>query len=402
MTREDLKESALKAFRKHSNIAIQAGTGVGKSRIAIELIKSRIEASRKAIKVLFVVAEIAHKDNWEAEITKWGLGKCYYEIICYASLKKYKDTHWDCIVFDEAHHLNTDIRLTIFESIKANSRIFLSATLGESLFNTLQAICETTIENITCGLQEAINSSILPEPKIVLVPMTLDNTISNQVIVEEWGRKTGNKVTLKCLYKDRWKYLKTKKQYASARLEIYCTQQQYYDYLSDQFEYYKNLYFSCRNEAIKNKWLQCGSKRKRLLGTFKTEIAKDLLKTLKKKRFICFCTSIEQANYLGGETAIHSNKKDSFKVIQDFNAKKIDNIFAVGMLQEGVNLTDIEAGIIIQLDGEERAFIQKLGRCLRAESPIQYILYYKGTRDEEYLNNALEGINADYIEYYNV
>ena len=38
-------------------------------------------------------------------------------------------------------------------------------------------------------------------------------------------------------------------------------------------------------------------------------------------------------------------------------------------------------------------------RTLRAGNPIQYILYYKNTRDEEYLNNALENINKKYIEY---
>ena len=68
------------------------------------------------------------------------------------------------------------------------------------------------------------------------------------------------------------------------------------------------------------------------------------------------------------------------------------------MLQEGVNLTDIEVGVIIQLDGEERSFIQRFGRTLRSDSPVQYIIYYKGTRDEEYLNNALENIDKKYIK----
>ena len=84
-------------------------------------------------------------------------------------------------------------------------------------------------------------------------------------------------------------------------------------------------------------------------------------------------------------------------IIDDFNTKKIDNLFAVGMLQEGQNLTDIEAGVIVQLDGQERAFVQKFGRSLRATDPIQFIFYYKDTRDTEYLENVLEGINEEYI-----
>lgn len=38
-------------------------------------------------------------------------------------------------------------------------------------------------------------------------------------------------------------------------------------------------------------------------------------------------------------------------------------------------------------------------RSLRAKSPIQYILYYENTRDEEYLDRALENIDKDYVIY---
>jgi superfamily II DNA or RNA helicase len=68
------------------------------------------------------------------------------------------------------------------------------------------------------------------------------------------------------------------------------------------------------------------------------------------------------------------------------------------MLQEGMNLKGIEVGIIIQLDGQKLRFIQRTGRVLRSDFPVQYILYFKNTRDEEYLVNALEGINEEYVK----
>lgn len=37
-------------------------------------------------------------------------------------------------------------------------------------------------------------------------------------------------------------------------------------------------------------------------------------------------------------------------------------------------------------------------RSLRAIDPVQYILYYKNTKDEEYLQKALENINRDYVQ----
>lgn len=396
MTRDELNSKAKEIFNNNNNIAIQAATGVGKSKIAIELCYEIALRQNGPIKVLLVVAEVAHINNWNAEMIKWNLEFGEVIIICYASLKKYRDTSWDVIIFDEAHHLNSELRLDVFDTLKTRYRIFLSATLKDSLLYRLEESCGP-IKSIKMGLQDAFNADILPEPKIKLIPLTLDNTKYDQTIVEEWGKEFLRK-TATCMYAERWKYLRDKKKIPNGRLIIKCTQKQKYDYLTEQFEFYKKRYMFTRNEAIKNKWLQYGSKRKVYLGLQKTNVAYNLIEKQKNKRFICFCTNIEQAELLGGNHAVHSKKKNSINIIQKFNDKEISSLFAVGMLQEGVNLSDIQVGIIIQLDGEERAFIQKFGRTLRADSPVQYIIYFKGTRDEEYLRNALDSIDKRYIE----
>lgn len=400
MTREELRDAVLKAFRENSNIAIQAATGVGKSKIAIDLCKECANLYGRDIKVLLLVAEIAHYKNWEEELMKWSYNNPVF-IACYASLKKYRNTEWDVIIFDEAHHLNSTLRLDVFDTLRADHRIFLSATLKDSLLFRLEESCGSIV-NIKMGLQDAFDADILPEPKIKCIKLKLNNKVYDQTIVEEWG-KADKRKTAVCIYADRWKYLRNKKSVPNGKLIIHCTEKQKYDYLCEQFEYYKKRYMFIRNDVIKNKWLQCGSKRKAYLGLLKTKVAEELISKLKGKRFICFCTNIEQAEHLGEENAVHSKKKGSLDIIQKFNNKEISNLFAVGMLQEGVNLTDIQAGIIVQLDGEERAFIQKFGRTLRADSPEQYIIYFEGTRDEEYLQKALENIDNKYItevDYY--
>lgn len=395
MNREELEGAAIKALKSNNNIAIQAATGVGKSKIAIELCKECKEYNKHP-KVLLLVAERAHIDNWISELHKWHF-EGEIEILCYASMKKVRDTKWDIIIFDEAHHLNSELRMELFETLGADYRIFLSATLKDSLIFRLEESCGP-IKSIKMGLQEAFNNNVLPEPKIILIPLTLDKTKQDHIIVEEWGKKD-KRLTYKCTYAERWKFLRNKRSYPNVKLLISCTQQQQYDYLCEQFEYYKKRYMLTRNEILKNKWLQCGSKRKVFIGTEKTEIAKQILEKVKNKRFVCFCTNIEQAETLGGVNAVHSKKKDNQSIINRFNEGQTNSLFAVGMLQEGMNLNNIEAGVIIQLDGEERSFIQRFGRTLRADSPVQYIIYYKGTRDEEYLKNALENINPEYLKY---
>lgn len=394
-TRETLEEEVKAAFSSSKNIAIQAATGVGKSKLALDLCKDMIEPGEQPPTVLIVVAEVAHIQNWKDEITKWSYDGPV-SIVCYASLKKYRNTVWDVIIFDEAHHLGSELRLDIFSTITANHMLFLSATLKQSLLDTLELHCGS-IKVIKMGLQDAFNADILPEPKIILVPLKLDNTHYNELIIEEWGKKDKQKVA-ECQWSERRRFFRDKKRIPNGRLLIHCTQQQKYDYYCEQFEYYKKRYMCTRNEAIKNKWLQWGSKRKTYLGLIKTAVVVDLLTEIHNKRFICFCTNIEQAEFLGSSFAVHSKKKECQFIIDAFNSKAINKLFAVGMLQEGVNLTDIEVGIIVQLDGEERSFIQRFGRTLRSDSPVQYIIYVKGTRDEEYLKNALENIDKKYIK----
>ena len=388
------------------NLALQWSTGVGKSRVAVKVIKDLFDRFEN-FSVLLVVAEEAHKENWKEEFKK-ALGESTYykvmphvQMICYASLKNWRDTSWSFIVFDEAHHLQSDLRKDILQSLHSSRILALSATLKDDVLVALtQCFGKFKVHKIS--LQNAIDSGFLPEPKIICIPLELERFSRTEVIeMDLTTTKIKKKGIITDFWSNRWKYLKHRKDYVGYVLQFSCTQKEKYEYINEQFEYWKRQFF--RNQSnirIKNMWLQWGSVRKRYLGELKTKKAYELCEKLKKlkKRFICFCSSILQAETLGKEDCIHSKKKDVSTIISEFNSGERNSIFAVGMLQEGQNLNNIQAGVIVQLDGEERGFIQKFGRSLRAEDPMQYILYYKDTRDEEYLQKALENINKDYIQ----
>ena len=140
--------------------------------------------------------------------------------------------------------------------------------------------------------------------------------------------------------------------------------------------------------------MKAGSERKRFLGSIKTDSVRELIKkeNLDNRRYICFCSSIEQATALGHGNDIHSKKNNSQDSINRFNNRESNCLYSVGMAQEGLNLTDIEVCIIVQLDGEIRGFLQKVGRSLRGKDPKVYILYVENTKDEEYLRKALDEI----------
>lgn len=386
----------------HSNVLLEWATGCGKTKQAIVGISKLKKDTVK--KVLIVVAERPHIKNWLEEFKKWGYDSLLTDdsynisILCYDSLHHCKNESYDLIILDEAHHIFTEIRTSILKEIKSEKYILLSATMDDNIIEEIEDIIGPIVRSLIT-LQTAINWGLIPAPKIILYPITLDNTILNQLIIDERGNKD-KATTIHCQMKDRWKYLRDKRKYPNIKLIMPATELQMYNEFCNKMEFYKKLYFSKKAESIKNKWLLYGSQRKTFLGKLKGKAATEIIKNIGKCRYICFCTDIEQAEKLGGSHAIHSEKKDVEETIEKFNNEQINSLFVVGMLKEGQNLNKIEKGIIIQLDGKLRSFIQKSGRVLRAEHPEIFIIYVKGTQDEEYLNNALEGLNPDYIINY--
>ena len=383
-SRQLIKSKCEELFDNYKAILLIFATGVGKSFNAINL-QQRVSAK----KTFICVAEIAHIKNWQDEYVKHGFEELLKstEIFCYASLKKYRNKSCDILILDEAHHLTSD-RIDIIKTIPRKATIGLSATMSDENQYDF-ALASGGYKSYIITMEEAIEMELLPKPKVYLIPLQLDNSIKSETIEFKRGRNIN---IIHCDYLQRNTYIYAKNKYPTLNLIIHCTQQEKYNYIDAEY-----------NRAAMYKrtgWLRYGGVRKRYLSDCKTNKIKELCKTLQDdgKRFICFCGSIEQAEEVNSINCIHS-KKESTKIITAFNSKQIDSIYAVKKLVEGMNLTDIEAAIIGQLDGTERPFIQMTGRSLRAEFPEVYVLYFQGTKDMDYLENVTNNISQDYISY---
>ena len=392
MTKQALQDEAVKLALSYKNLLLSWCTGCGKTFGFIQA-----QEALKSKKTLIVVAEIAHIQGWKDEYYKHR--KEYLlkstTIICYASLHKQVHESYDLICLDEAHRV-TDTRADYLRTIEVSNVIALTATIGWDNLDILKGIWGRFYE-FKVTLEQAIEWGIIPEPAIHLIPMKLDNLQRTEIVQFSRGKRTQ---LATCQYPTRWEYLTNKKKYPNLHLEIRCTPLEKYEYLSSQMNYLLRKYQNSMSEFDKIQWLRVGSDRKRFLTSLKTDVAHkyvlDLFK--KKKRFICFCGSIDQANILGGKNVLHSKTNNPQCVIDDFNSKKINSLFVVNMLQEGANLVDIDAGVIVQLDSIERSFIQKTGRTLRSKDhPEVYIPYFENTRDEEYVRNSIQDINPEYI-----
>ena len=361
MTREEIHDLALSKIDRTKYLILELITGFGKSKLAIDLINhicDRVFNNYECpTTILILVAKTVHKQTWKDEIEKWGgIKSDYITIECYESLHKYKNAYFDIVVCDEVQHLS-EARIDVLETIHINeSFIGLSATIKRDMRDYF--IHSHKAEVIKCGLKEAVEDEVLPEPTVYLLPLTLDNSICKYRI-KKFGK------------------------------EVITTQKGYYDSISSLIEWYKNKYFNSRNERIKNLWLSTAGKRLKWCAEQKEALVLSLLDKFRNYKTLTFCSSIEQSERLG-KYNITSKNKNSAEYLNMFNNNKIKHITACSILNEGVNLTNCRIGIFCNLNSSEIVVKQRVGRILRHKSPIIIIPYFKDTREEELVQKMIE------------
>lgn len=368
MTREEVNNLALSKIDGTKCLILELITGMGKTKVAIDLINHVCDRvfrnEEEPTTILILVAKTVHKQTWKDEIEKWGgIKSDYITIECYESLKNYENSYFDVVVADEMQHLS-EARLEVLETIHINeSFIGLSATIKKDMRDYF--IYSYNAEVIKCGLREAVEDEVLPEPTVYLLPLSLDTT----------------------------DYTYKVKKFGVMRIT---TQKGYYDSVSSLIEWYKNKYFNSRNERIKNLWLSTAGKRLKWCAEQKEALVLSLLDKFRNYKTLTFCSSIEQSERLG-KYNITSKNKVSVKNLEMFNLNKIKHITACNILNEGVNLTNCRIGIFCNLNSSEIVVKQRVGRILRHKSPIIIIPYFKDTREEELVEKMIEEYSENSI-----
>lgn len=390
MDRDSVNKEILELSNTHKNLLIELPTGFGKSKLALDILKEHIETINQ--KVLIVVPRLVLIDTWKEEFEKWGM-RTYLlsvEFVTYVSFPKVAG-NWDMVIFDECHHLSERCREAL-ESFKINRSILLSATVKKSVKWDLKG----TFQNLffyKINMKEAIDNEVLPDPRVFLIPLSLETNIPTESI---WKNPRGKEPALEVSWANRWAAIRQKAQ----KVRIYCTEWQYYTDMSTQVDWWKSKYMRTKNEAFKHKWLKLAGDRLKWLSDKKVDLVSRILWLIRGHRTLTFCNSIEQTEELGSY-CINSKNKESANILKAFNEGRIDHITACNMLNEGMNLVNCQVGIYNNLNSSEVIVKQRLGRILRHEKPIIVVPYYKDTREQELVDKMLEDYNPNLITVLN-
>lgn len=390
-TRDEILQDVLNVT--NNNILMELPTGTGKSYMALNKIKQL-----KPKSILIVIPRLVLIQNWKDEFIKWGCKQylSYTYFVTYVSLPKLANNSYDLVVLDETHHLSERCRLAI-PYIKSKYNILLSATVKRTLKPELRRLFPNLYE-YSVSLKEAVENKILPEPRIILIPLNLEATRYTEELVYKPKAKE-----IKALYynqwiKGKWQYLKGNYSYG---VKVLCTQEQKNRELD---EFIANCSKRIKNgnvAGLQKVFVEQARKRKGLerlqwLAEIKSDFVKSMLQQLKNYRTLTFCYNTKQADYLC-KNSIHSKNSKSKDILNKFNNKKIKHITAIDCLTEGVNLADCKVLIFAKLDASLIKQTQKQGRGLRHKKPIFMLPYYKDSHEEQIVLEMIKDYNSSLI-----
>ena len=387
MTREEHSGRILDLSESFPYLLLRLPTSFGKSKIALDIIKKHSEG-KLIYNVLIVIPRLVLIDNWKDEIKKWNTPEnIKFEFTTYVSLHKHAEPMWDMIIFDETHHF-TENCLEIMDSYRYERVICMSATIPkEQRWRIKEAFQGIKEYSVTARM--AIEDEILPDPKVLLIPLILDNTKLTQTYTKNKS-KPGVPITV--YYHQKRSVMGIK----NRPIHILCTEQEYYNECSFMIDWWKQKYMNTSEQYAKNNWLRLAKDRLNWLAELKNNFVLKLLVLLEERRVLTFCTSIAQTEHLG-KYCINSKNKESLTNLDKFNDEEINHITACGMLNEGMNLVNCQIGIYANIGSSEIVEIQRLGRTLRHQNPLLIIPYYVGTREEEIVRKMTRNYNEKLI-----
>jgi len=358
--RAEIQAEALSIIKHSKRAGCAISMGVGKTYIGIQHMDWYLKEVNSDAKFLIVAPKKSIFNSWFDDIYKFGFAYLIdrITITTYLSLNK-QPQNYDVVYLDECHSLlySHDFWLTVYPNrivgLTGTPPRFINSEKGEMV----NKFCPIKYRYIT---DDAVDDKILNDYKITVYPVNL-----SKLSTFEAKTKT--------------------KSWITSEFDNY----NYWGKRIDTASYPKDEQF-------------CRIMRMQSLMKYpsKESYALKLADTIQGKCLI-FCNTQEQADRLC-KHSYHSTNPESETNLEMFKNGTIERLSCVLQLSEGVNIPDLRSAIILHAYGNERKSAQRIGRVLRL-NPDQvanvYILTYRSTIDEKWVEQALKDFDQDKITY---
>lgn len=350
-------------------------TGVGKTYAAIISIED-FELEKK----LVIVPSIYLKEQWE-ERTK-NLLNIEIVVINTAIKNKY---NVDILIIDEVHRVAADEFRKIFDCVKYKKLLSLTATLEriDKKHYIIEQNCPIIYE---MSLKEAITKNLIP--KFIIYNLSIQISKQSSKIYESINNKFNNFFAFFNF---------------DFNLAMNCL----------QFENHRNLFasdinFSANEIRIKAiNFNRAMTERKNFIFNHpdKIKAVVDIVEKFNNKKIIIFSERKSISEILHKQIKdsriydTSKSKKTLSKLMDDYKFNKFKVLLVAKALDEGMDIPDIDIGIIHSGNSSKINSKQRIGRLLRKDNEkIALIinLYIENTQDQKWLINRNSNIPNTY------
>ena len=363
--RNEIQEEALNTALRFARAGLGVSMGVGKTLIGLHYLENFWKNGTMK-RALVVAPKLSIFQSWKDDAIKFDIDKDMMEKLVfttYLSLSKQHPDDYDIVVLDECHSLLPTHKgfLEPFKGrilgLTGTPPRYANSQKGE----LVKRYCPMAFMYIT---DDAVDDGILNDYRIIVHKMGLSKENNFRVQLRKGG-------------------------------EFYTSEQKNYDYWSERLMFAN----SKKEEQI------ASVMRMRAMMSFKSkEVYTRLLLGEIKDKCIVFCNTQDQADSLC-RYSYHSGNPKSEENLDAFKHNRINQLSCVLQLNEGVNIPNLRAGIIMHAYGNERKSSQRIGRLLRLnpdDTAIVHILCYKSTIDQKWVHEALKDLDPSKINHVNV
>lgn len=362
MTKDQLQQQALDAIGDQSFVAVEIGTGGGKTALGLKHMVKQLTSSST---FLVVASRTSIFVEWKKEIARLELDFLldHIKFSTYRSLPK-QSYDYDWVYLDECHSLKYSHAIWLDSYQNSSGKVLgLTGTYPIRKGSEKFQMCNTYCPKIfTFSVDEGIDVGLLNDYKIFVHLLQLDNRTN--VTKKSRSGKTWKTSELKDYHgltkaMDNAMSMKAKQQLAIIRMKAmqdYPTKFNYTKYILQQVPY----------------------------------------------KVLVFANTKEQADRLCKHT-YYSNNKNSEKNLELFSQDLIKELACVDQLSEGKTIPNLKCGIIMHSYSNERKAAQKIGRFLRLnpnDKAIIHILCYENSIDLMWVRNALKNYDQSKIKFY--
>lgn len=327
-------------------------TGFGKTRVALKIIKW-LQSLHPEITIIVVVPTTGLQEQWVEELDKFGCSREHVEVYVINSV--IKNTHTcNLLILDECHRYASADFKKVFDMVTYNMILCLTATF-ERLDGKEKLIAKYAPVVDKVSIQECLANKWVSNYKeyvVVIEPDDLDEydklTAEFMTHFEFFDYDFGTAMSM--VGKNGWK---------------------------NRYNYAKEI---CRNQAqLKDTFktvtihamglMRAMQARKKYISSHpeKLRVAEEIIAHRPNSKIITFCATVAMAEQIqeGYVYTGKDSKKGNRVTLNEFSKMKSGVLNTVKKANEGINLPDLDVGIMLGVDSSKIKHAQTRGRVVR-------------------------------------